>query len=449
MVKYSGKKTLAQMCRKGAEKLGIDLDDDGEYSKRYQYEMDLIHEKDYQDYFLITAEMIQDAKKDMLVGPARGSAAGSLVCYLADITTVDPIKHGLLFERFIDVNRSDLPDIDVDFPDEKRAGVIKKLVKKFKQENVCKIASVSKLKAKSAINEIAMSLSIPKWEVDSVKNSIVDRSGGDARAAMAGYDTLTQTDIGREFLEKFPAMKQIEKLEAHSTHSGTHAAGIIVCNEEISNFGGTNSRDGTIMMDKKGAEAKNLLKIDCLGLRTLSVLEECADQIGMPYSEFPNLPLDDEKTYDIFNDMRLSGIFQFEGQAMTMLCDNMGAHNFNDIVALTALARPGPLHSGAASTYIKRRIGEEEITFVCNDETYMDHVSDTQGVIIYQEQLMKICRDMGRMSWEEVSAIRTATSKTLGKDFFDKYRASFLRGAKENEIEAQSATDTFHIGVHI
>lgn len=440
MVKYKGKKNVEEECLRGALKLGIDLSLEP-YASRYKREIGLIKEKDYNDYFLIVSEMINNAKKTMLVGPARGSSAGSLVCYLMGITTVDPIPHGLIFERFIDVNRFDLPDIDVDFPDSKRQSVIKNLITKYKSENVCQIANINRMKAKSAISEIAMALSIPKWETDLVKEAIVDRSGGDARSAMAAADTLNTTDVGKEFLKKYPAVKHIEDVEGHATHLGKHAGGIIVCNDDITNFSGFNSREGVIMMDKKSAEAKNLLKIDALGLRTLSVLEEVADQIGWEYSDFYKLPLDDEKTFKLFQDMRLSGIFQFEGRAMQMLCKNMGVEYFDDIVALTALARPGPLHSGAANKFISRRTGKEQIEYVCNHEAYIAETKDTMGVIVYQEQLMNLCRNCGNMSWEDVSEIRKAASKTLGKEFFNQYREKFLKGAKENEIDDSEAVE--------
>ncbi len=441
MVRFDGPQTVEQLSIRGALRKGVDLDE-SPYKERYEREMGLINDKSFADYFLITADMIEQAKKKMLVGPARGSSAGSLVCYLLDITSVDPIEHGLLFERFIDVNRMDLPDIDVDFPDTKRQGVIKQLIKKFSASNVCHIANINKLKAKSAIGEFAMALSIPKYEVEAVKDSIVDRSGGDARAAVAAMDTLMTTEVGKEFIEKYPAMKLVEGGEGHARHAGVHAAGIIVCNDPISNFGGVNSRDNVIMMDKKDAEAKNLLKIDVLGLRTLSVLEECADLIGMKYSEYYDLPTDDQDAFKVLQDMRISGIFQFEGQAMQMLCKQMGVETFNDIVALTALARPGPLHSGAAGLYIKRRTGEEEIEYVSEHPMYIQETEDTQGVIVYQEQLMNICRNCGNMSWSDVSGIRKAASKSLGKEYFDRYRSIFLKGAvDENEIDEDEAIE--------
>lgn len=433
MVRFPDKADIKMKCLVGAARKGVDLDDPV-YKSRYEREMEIIIEKDYVDYFLVVADMIVEAKKTMLVGPSRGSCAGSLVCYLMDITTINPIEHGLIFERFIDLNRHDLPDIDIDFPDNKRGNVIKYLIKKYRPENVCHIANINRLKAKSAIGNTAMALSIPYGEAETVKDSIVDRSGGDARAAMAARDTLESTQVGKDFMAKYPAMEAAFALEAHATHTGKHAGGIIVCNEDITRYGGMNTKDGCVMMDKKDAEAKNLLKIDVLGLRTLSILEEAANLAGFDYHDYYEIPLDIEKTFIVFNEMRLSGIFQFEGQAMMMLCKEMGVSSFDDIQAITALARPGPLHSGGANTFVKRRTGQQPVEYISQHPIYIEETKDTYGVIIYQEQLMNLCRKLGNMSWEEVSDIRRAASRTLGKEFFDQYRNSFLKGTRENGI---------------
>lgn len=440
MVKFISDKPadIYKMCADGARRLKIDISQ-GEYKERLDYELDLIHKKDFVDYFLIVADVINHAKKTMFVGPARGSAAGSLVCYLIGITEVDPIIHGLLFERFIDLNREDIPDIDVDFPDDQREDVIKYLFDKYGKDNVCHISNINRLKAKSAIEEFGRSLCIPKYEVDVLKDSIVDRSGGDARAAMAIADTIDTTDAGKKFIEKFPAMNLVKDIEGHATHAGKHAAGIIVCNEPLYKYGAVNSRESSIQMDKKGAEYLNLLKIDALGLRTLSILADAATQAGFDYREFYSMPLDNQPAFQILNSMRLNGIFQFEGQAMRMLCSQMGVEHFDDIVVLTALARPGPLHSGGADEYVKRRTGQEETVYISNNAEYIKETKDTYGVIVYQEQLMNLCRSIGMMSWEDVSEIRKAASKTLGKEFFNRYRDKFLIGAEKNGLPEDEA----------
>jgi DNA polymerase III alpha subunit len=443
MVKYHSEFDIEALCVDGAKELGIDLK--GEYRERLDRELAVILEKDFTDYFMVVAEMIWKAKKKMLVGPARGSSAGSLVCYLLKITTVDPIKHDLLFERFIDINRPDLPDIDIDFPDEKRQAVIKDLFKTYGKDNVYHIANINKLKAKSALDEFGMSLSIPRYKIDIVKDSIVDRSGGDARSSVAVADTLDQTDAGKKMAEEYPKINLVKQAEWHATHASKHAAGIIVCNNELTNYCGVNTRDSVIMMDKKEAEAKNLLKIDALGLRTLSILEDAALLSNNKIDFYYNIPLDDEKTFKIFKDMRLNGIFQFEGQAMQMLCKQMHVDNFDDVVALTALARPGPLHSGSAAKFIKRRNGDEEIDYICRNEDFLRITGETQGTIVYQEQLMMCARIIGQMSWIDVGEIRRSASKTLGKEHFDKYKERFIPGAIKSglsETEAQELWDS-------
>lgn len=438
MARFIGPKNIEDKCLAGARRKGIDLTD-GAYKERYEMELRIIKEKDYVDYFLIVADAVNYAKKKSLIGPARGSSAGSLICYLLHITEIDPIKHGLIFERFIDINRFDMPDIDIDFPDESRNQVIKYVIKKYGEDNVCHIANINKMKARSVLDEFGMSLSVPRFEIDLVKDSIVDRSGGDARAKIAAADTLHTTEAGKNLLEKYPEMEICLEAEGHSTHTGIHAAGVIVCNEEITKFGGINSRDNSIMMDKKQAEDKGLLKIDFLGLKTLAILEDAAIAANLNIQVYYDLPLDDPKTFELFNNMRLTGIFQFKGRAMAMLCKQMGVHNFDDIVAITALCRPGPLHSGGADKFIRCRIGQEEPQYMSEHETYVKATENTFGIVVYQEQLMNIARECGKMSWQDVQSLRRAASKTLGKEFFDKYKESFLKGTAENGIDEKEA----------
>lgn len=438
MITFPENKNITDLCLIGAIEKSVPVDEEP-YKTRFEKEIELIKEKNYIDYFLIVADAVKYAKSKMLVGPARGSAAGSLVCYLLSITEVDPIKHDLLFERFIDITRTDLPDIDIDFPDYVRQDVIKYITKKYGEKNVCHIANINKMRARSAIEEFGMALSIPRYEIDTVKQSIVERIGGDARAKLAAEDTLKTTEVGKELVKKYPNMLLALEAEDHCVHASVHAAGVIVCNEEITKFGGINSRDNSIMIDKKFAEEKNLLKIDFLGLRTLSILEEAAKEANLSIHHYYKLPLDDQKTFNLINEMRLSGIFQFEGRAMAMLCKQMGVNTFDDIVSITALCRPGPLQSGGANHFVKRRIGEEPADYLTSHETYIDATKATHGVIVYQEQLMKICKETGKMPWPEVQELRRAASKTLGKQFFDPYKNSFLAGAEANNIDQDTA----------
>ncbi len=435
---YPGKVSLRQLCIAGARKRKLDITK-GEYHDRLEREMSLIEERGFSDYFLVVAQMVRAAKHKMLVGPSRGSSGGSLVSFLVGITEIDPLKYGLLFERFIDVNRTDMPDIDIDFPDKKRRLVIDGLSQMYGEEYVSRIATVSKMKPKISIGEFAAGLGIPAYETDTVKEAIVQRSSGDARATMAIEDTFETTDIGREFIEKYPRMGIVKRIETHARHSGVHAAGIIVCNDKLTNYGGVNARDGVFMMDHRDAAKLNLLKIDCLGLRTLSILESVADQIRMPYSDYYDLPLDDEKVFDIFNSMRLSGIFQFQGNALQHATRMMGVYSFDDICAIGALARPGPIHSGGTNIFIGRRTGVDPVEYLSDHPAVIRATKATYGVIIYQEQLMMIAREYGRMTWADVSALRKGTSKSLGEEFFNKYRDQFLKGAIENGADPEEA----------
>lgn len=436
MVKYEGKFDIKEQCTIGAQIRGLDLEDPI-YKARVKLELDLIESKNFTDYFAVVADMVNYAKQHMLVGPSRGSSAGSLVCYLLGITEIDPIPFGLIFERFIDVTRLDLPDIDIDFPDNKREIVIDYLKEKYGVDNVAHIGVVSRLKPKSAIGEFAKALGIPTWETQAVKDAIIERSGGDARAAMCIKDTLESTDVGREFIEKFPAMGYVADIEAHARHSGVHAAGILVCNEPVTHYTGFNSRDNISMVDKKDAEDLNLLKIDILGLRTLTVLEETLEQIGLGFNWLYSLPLDDQATFDVFNEMRLAGIFQFEGYALQSLTRQMTIEEFNDIVAITSLARPGPLHCGGATDFVERRTGRKKVQYL--DDSIIPYTEETFGTIVYQEQVLQISREVGNLSWEDTNQLRKALSKSLGEEFFNTYKVKFMKGAVDNGVDTSNA----------
>ena len=401
-----------------------------EYQARFEREMELIKKKDYTDYFLIVADMIRHSKRTMLIGPARGSSAGSLVCYQMGITEVDPIKYQLIFERFIDINRHDLPDIDVDFPDHKREKVVDYLKHKYGHKKVRALANVNRLKAKSAIGEFAKALEIPAYETAEVKDAIIERSSGDARAAMCIADTFETTEAGQKFIERYPAMSLVSHIEGHASHAGKHAAGILVSTEELATYGSINERDDIIQMDKKDAEYLGLLKIDCLGLRTLSILEEVAEQLGKPYKWFYTIPTDDQATFTMMKNLRLNGVFQFEGQALQIIVKQMGVNNFDDIVAITALARPGALNSGGTARYIKYSTGQETPTYY--SDVHRSITGDTYGIVVYQEQMMNIARMIGGLSWEDTSDLRRAASKSMGDEFFSRYKDKFIAGALEN-----------------
>ena len=428
LIKVEG--DLEALCRAGIVERGIDPWPD-EYEKRLQYELGLIRSKNFESYFLVVQDMTRYAKRHMLVGPSRGSAAGSLVCYLTRITEIDPIPPKLIFERFIDVTRDDLPDIDLDFNDSKRFMVIDYLREKYGKDNVTNIGTVATFQPKSALIAVAKKLGVPPWETNAVKDSIFARSSGDSRANFALMDTLEQTDPGRRLIEKYPGMKLSADLEAHATHCGVHAGGILVCNEPVESFC-TVTSDGIAQIDKKDAEKLNLLKIDVLGLRTLGVLEDSGIDV-----DWYALPLNDPAVFDVLNQKKFAGVFQFEGSSLQSVSSQMEIKSLDDIGHITALARPGPMASGGTTSYLLRRSGKEK--FIPPHEKFGHFVSDTYGVIMYQEQVLRVCRELGKMTWEDVTQLRKAMSKSYGKEFFDRYMNKFVAGAEENGIDEARA----------
>jgi DNA polymerase III alpha subunit len=437
-VKPLTNKTLEQLCVEGAKRRGIDLKKEPNKS-RYEREMELIREKGFEDYFLLIADLVSWAKDRMFVGPARGSSAGSLVCFLTGIVEVNPLDYGLLFERFIDLNREDLPDIDIDFPDDKRDQVFEYIISKYGAERVARIGTISVFKPKSALNDVAKSYNVPSWELKKLTDVMIERSSGDARANMAIEDTFNQFDAGKELLKQYPKLFMATKIEGHPRHTGQHAAGVIVSNDEISRYASTNRRNGAYiaMLNKNDVESIGLLKIDALGLKTLSVIEDCCDQVSMDPRDLYTVALDDPDAIRIFAEDRVAGIFQFEGYAVRSLMRQMGVKSFEDIVALTALARPGPLHCGGAMEFISRRTGEKDWDYEIPG--LENHTSHTYGTIVYQEQVMSITRDLGDMSWQDVSALRKAMSKSLGEEFFNAYRDKFLKGTRKRGIDDGAA----------
>ena len=437
------KKTLRQFCVEGAKRKNINLKDKV-YAARLDRELKMIAQKKFEDYFYLVNDLCVAAKKQMLVGPARGSSAGSLVCYLMDITEVDPIPHDLLFERFIDITRADLPDIDIDFPD--KDWVFKYLQGKYGVDNVARIGTILTYQAKSAITDVSKALRIPEWEVKPVKDAVIERSGGDARAAFCLKDTFESLDVGKALLVKYPALAIASELEEHAKSSGIHAAGVIVCNAPVHNYCGVTA-EGVACIDKYDAEKINMLKIDALGLRTLIILQDALEQIGKPNEFLYTLPLEDKAAFDLLTVGRYAGIFQFEGYALKSLTAQMGVRIFEDIVSITSLARPGPLHNGAANEFVQRRIGKEEVTYM--HSSLEPFLKDTLGTMVYQEQIMAIVKNIGNFSWEDTTSIRKAMSKTLGEEYFNQYIEKFVAGADTHGINKEDAIDIWkHMSTH-
>jgi DNA polymerase III alpha subunit len=460
LVKPEKKLPLRKMCEAGAKRLGIDLNDKV-YAERLTKELDLIASKKFEDYFYIIADIIDWAKDRMLVGPARGSSCGSLVCFLIGITTIDPIPYDLIFERFIDVNRNDLPDIDIDFSDAFRQEVFDYVERKYGKERTARLGTVGTFQPRSALTAAGTALAIPKFKVEKLIESLIVRSSGDARALQTLSDTLQETHTGREFFKEFPEVKIATPLEGHPTAASQHAAGVIITEEAINKYVAIDERSKSAMCDKKDAEDLGMLKIDMLGLTQLSIFErtlvladlasenEDVNEFGATVRRvtmkeggrivdfFNRLPLDDQKAFDVLNSRRYAGIFQFNGRAPQSLANAITTDHIEDFISMVALARPGPMVSGGANAWVDRKLGNDPVTYP--HPLFENSMKNTLGVVMYQEQVMQIGREIGDLSWDDVTQLRKAMSKSLGKEYFDKYGDrwkvnAIAKGVPENVV---------------
>jgi DNA polymerase III alpha subunit len=433
-------KSLRDMCLDGAIKLGIDLND-SIYQERLDRELNLIEQKNFEDYFYLLAEMVNWAKERMVVGPARGSSCGSLACYLLGITAIDPLRHDLIFERFIDVTRTDLPDVDLDFSEAKRDLVFEHIEQLY-PGRVGRLGNVAMFGIKSALNQIGLNLRIPQSITDAVAETAIKRAMGDSRRNSTMEDTLHDTDAGKRMMSEYPEAGIITRLDGHPHNASRHAAGIVATAGPIRSIVAVDARTGTAMCDKYDAESLNLLKVDVLGLSQLTVFERAMELIGVePISGWhEKIPLDDPKVFEVLNQRKFCGIFQFEGNAMRSLSDQIHFETIDDIIATTALVRPGPMASGNTDRWVARRAGKPVEYPHPILEPYL---RDTLGVVIYQETILKIGREIGDLSWEDVTKLRQAMSKSLGTEFFYRYGEKWVIGAVKRGIPEDIAKKFF------
>jgi DNA polymerase III alpha subunit len=341
----------------------------------------------------------------------------------------------LLFERFVDVTRKDLPDIDIDFSDTKREQCFTHLAEKYGASHVARLGNIITLKPRSVMGEVCKRLAIPDKARFDLLEALVEYSSGDSRYGKGLEDTMNNTPQGRRFLEEHPEGIIATKLENHAWHTGVHAAGVIVCNTPVSDFC-TIGADGVAQIDKPDSEALNLLKIDALGLRTLGVIE---DSGVVSSEELYALKLNDPEVLSIFNQRKFCGLFQFEGAAQRAVSTQVDIASFKEVDHVTALARPGPLGGGASAHYVERKAGREEVTYRHPSmEAYLD---TTMGVVLYQEQVMRICFEVGKFSWEAVAEIRKAMSGSKGKEYFDRRGAEFVHGAATLGVQESEARE--------
>jgi DNA polymerase-3 subunit alpha len=433
---------LRKLCEEALDKLAIlDTAYGTDYSNRLEEELQVIKEKDFASYFLVVADMVGWAKaQDIMVGPGRGSAAGSLVCYLLGITDVDPIQYDLLFFRFINPERNDFPDIDTDFMDRRRGEVKEYLRTKFK--NVASISTFQYFKDKGVVRDVGRVFDVPLGEINK---------------ALKGIETFEdfETNPNSEwFREKYPeVMQYANMLRGKIRAVGMHAAGVVVANQPISNYvpietrkdpdDSVSGRIPVVGYDMEQAADIGLIKLDALGLKALSVIKDTIDTVKINTGieiDLHSLPLDDPKIFRDLSDGFTRGVFQAEATPYTNLLIKMGVDKFEDLVASNALVRPGAMNTVGAA-YVGRKRGTEMVQYV--HPIMQDFTKNTYGVIIYQEQVMQACVHLGKMTWAEADKVRKIIGKKKDAREFDIFRDKFIQGATQN-ISKEDAEHLWH-----
>jgi DNA polymerase-3 subunit alpha len=401
------------------------LDSNQVYLDRLEEEMKVIEDKNFGPYFLVVRNMIVWAKKqDIVVGPGRGSSAGSLLCYALNITDIDPIKHGLLFFRFINPERNDFPDIDTDIQDTRREEVKDYLVKQYR--HVASIATFLQFKDKGVVRDISRVLYIPLPDVNKVLK-LVD--------TWDEYCTSRQTEW---FREKYPEVMQYgEQLRGRIRGTGIHAAGVVTSKDPIFRHApmetrsspGGGGRIPVVAVDMEEAERIGLIKIDALGLKTLSVLKDILDIVKERTGKQINLldiDMEDSSVYQMLSDGYTKGVFQCEATPYTNLLIKMGVQNFAELAASNALVRPGAMNT-IGKVYLERKHGRKKVTYL--HDVMKTFTSETFGCVLYQEQVMQACVELGGMSMADADKVRKIIGKKKDAKEFDVFKDKFVEGA--------------------
>jgi DNA polymerase III subunit alpha len=409
------------------------------YEVRLMEELEIIRDKKFAPYFLVVQNMISWAKKEgILVGPGRGSSAGSLVCYLLGITDVDPLEHGLLFFRFINPERNDFPDIDTDIQDTRRDEVKDYLVRQYR--HVASIATFLQFKDKGVVRDVARILDIPLTDVNKVLK-LVDT-----------WDEYCTSKTTLSFREKYPEVEIYgEQLRGRIRGTGIHAAGVVTSKNPIFRYApletrsspGSDNRIPVVGIDMQEAEKIGLIKIDALGLKTLSVVKDCIDMVKQNhYKDIDLLSLDmaDPKVYEMLSDGYTKGVFQCEATPYTNLLVKMGVKNFNELAASNALVRPGAMNT-IGKDYIARKHGKQNVSYI--HQTMKEFTDDTYGCILYQEQVMQACVYLGGMTMAEADKVRKIIGKKKDAKEFNIFQDRFVAGASKY-ISPNKALDLWH-----
>lgn len=435
---------LRHLCDQGMVERYNDITD--EITQRLEYELGVIKQMGYAGYFLIVKDFCDYARSQSIpVGPGRGSAAGSLVSYVLGITNVDPIAFELLFERFLNPERISMPDIDIDFADRGRDKIIKYVIDKYGKDNVCQIITFGTMAARAVVRDVGRVLGIPYGEVDKIAKMIPMAADINLEKAIAQVPELTELAKADHRVERL--LNYSRTLEGLARHCSTHAAGVVIAPSALTNyvplFKGSKD-EVTTQYDMKMVEEIGLLKMDFLGLRTLTVIDDALRMIRENTGEEINIDainLDDPNVYKLFARGETIGIFQFESPGMREHLRKLEPTTFTDLTVMNALYRPGPLDSGMVDTYIIRKKGEEKVNFL---HPILEKIlGSTYGVIVFQEQVLQIANKMAGYSLGGADLLRKAMGKKIAA-LMAEQKKTFLEGSSKNGIDPGVSEEIFH-----
>ena len=433
---------LERLAKQGALRNPI-----AEYEHRLNSEIEMIKKMHYEGYFLIVWDFIHYARaQEVPVGPGRGSAAGSLVSYALRITDVDPLQYNLLFERFLNPERVSMPDIDIDFCMRRRGELIDYVTHKYGRENVSQIITFGTMAAKAAIKDVGRAMDISYAEVDRLAKLVPATLGIELKTALAESPQLkASVDSDEKFKD---LMKVALRLEGLSRHASTHAAGVVISPQPLTELVPvykTNRDEVTTQYDMNALERIGLLKMDFLGLTTLTVLHDAVKMVERNRGvqlDLDSLPLDDEATYKLFSRGDTTAIFQFESHGMRDILRRYHPTRIEDLTALNALYRPGPIQGGMIDDFINRKHGKTRVAYELPQ--LQDILEETYGVILYQEQVMQIANRLASFSLGEADILRRAMGKKK-KEEMAAQRAKFLSGCDKNRIPEKKAVRIFDL----
>ena len=448
---------LAHLSKKGlAERLvairlsdyGKSLDHEAEqaYHDRLDYELSVINEMGFPGYFLIVADFIQWAKaKDIPVGPGRGSGAGSLVAFVLDITTLDPLRWGLLFERFLNPERVSMPDFDIDFCQDRREEVKLYVQEKYGHDRVAQIITFGSLQARAALRDVGRVLEMPYGQVDRIAKLVPSNPANPVTLAAALESEAELREMKRNDEQVKHLIDTAIKLEGLYRHASTHAAGLVISDrplpELVPVYRDPRSDMPATQFNMKFVEMAGLVKFDFLGLKTLTVIQKTIQLMAQRgiIQNIDDIPLDDAKTYEMLTAGDTVGVFQLESSGMRDVLRGLKPDRFEDIIAVVALYRPGPMEN--IPTYIARKHGREEVSYM--HPKLEPILSETYGIMIYQEQVQQAARDLAGYTLGGADILRRAMGKKI-KEEMDAQRQKFTQGAgDDNDISAQLAGDIF------